>query len=161
MSQKHGILNLSIPTARTQNMVPGKLSILVIGLSVVALVALIVFAAVPAVTNPELMDADHGADVTVKMVDTSFLTANPELRIFELHAAEVAKQAATQFLASNPEIRVLQRHAAAQAKAVASATAPLFRLYDAEMTQQAEAQFLASNPEVRILRRYAAQNTGQ
>ena len=159
MSQKPEILNLSIPTGRTKNVVLRKLSILVIALSAVVLVALALFAAVPAITSPELMGADHGAAATT--VDTASLAANPELRLFQQHAIEVAKRAAAQFLARNPEVHALRRHADAMVKAALGSTAPLFRLYDAEMTRRAEAQFLARNPEVRTLHRYADQSTGQ
>ncbi len=126
MSHKVGILSRSILEGKVQNAVGGKVPILVLGLSALALAALVMFAALSGtaptavktgiaplpVANPELMAAHRYANGLAQLTETSFLASSPELQVFHRYNVDATGQGNSEFLASNPEIKVLRRHAA-------------------------------------------------
>ena len=93
MTQKADTMNLSIPKEKLPFAAHSRASIFIIGLSVLALLALAFYAVMPADT-PALVTMDGGSQFAI----------SPELQLAQRFAEEAAKKAEAAFLAANPEL---------------------------------------------------------
>jgi hypothetical protein len=146
-------------------------SFLVIGLSLLVVVAAATYAAVflnelsarampPAIgseyailaSNPELMVARRSALSS----DAARLAANPELSMAHRYSAGVEQSAESTFLSSNPEVMLARRYGLESNTAMLAANPELSiaRRYAAAMETGAEAVILSANPELATARHY-------
>ena len=143
MSRQAHIYDVEVPDVREKHTIRRRIPILVVGLTVLVLVALAVLVVTladkptttsregvsPAVTDVELMIARRYTFPAE--AESRLLAVNPGLAMARRYA--ISTEAESSFLAANPELMVARRYTG---------------------SAEAESNFLSANPELMVARRF-------